>query len=302
MARRYSSGAHHCYACSKELIGEPFVDDYGELQTTIRAELISCSTCCRQKLADAVKPMLKPKPSDTSGLEPASPAAPPRPLETTEPIEASPITSVRRFFGQTVVDPQAIADDLVRRVDITRGAIKQSQLAIQKQAETLRNGVLLELTVLAGWGSKGQAVTTFDTARGIYDNDFRGIAEQALADEERGKLLFPKNVKFSGSATNPNDQKLTKELATLLRASIDTSQGNAVNYGELALNLRIVIRKVIEKRGQAGYEFLRALLLPQRIRVQEEAIGAALAEVASASIPAATVTTAAVVAKKPLFK
>ena len=301
MAKR----VHHCDACHHVLVGEAYEDDYGEASLPIQLQFISCSTSCRSKLACVAKKLqtTQPTATATSALQSAPPLAPPSELGSAtgaQSIEASPIVSIKRFFGTAAVDPSSIADDLVRRVDLTRGAIKQNEFGIRKQAETLRTNVLVDLTALAGW-KVSQNVASFDTARGFYDNDFRQIVEAALVEEDKSRHAWPGQVKYStSSSSNPNDQKLSKEVAMLLRNAIDTAYGNKLDYAVLALNVRIVIRKVIEKRGEAAYDFLRLLFLPARTARVQDAIGAPLSD--GAPVAAAAAASAPVTKKGSAFK
>ena len=54
-----------------------------------------------------------------------------------------------------------------------------------------------------------------------------------------------------------DDAELAKQLASMLRRSLDGRLVNPLNKGRLAADVRRVIQEVIDSRGTAGYEFLR---------------------------------------------
>ncbi len=165
------------------------------------------------------------------------------------------IPNLKRAFGMAgtwVPDKERIIADLILRIDYLGDSI-----ASEPEPDTLR---LMRTAVRNGFKAK-LAAFGYELNKPM-DVLLDTLWRNALAAKERSRDWWPNNtsaVRRTARVAH-DDDRLSLELATLVRRSVETSK--KPNEALLAMDMAGIVNGVVDARGARGYEFLKRLLLP----------------------------------------
>jgi hypothetical protein len=193
------------------------------------------------------------------GSPAAVPAAAPAAPRQAAPIEAEFLTHLNRVLDDPfAVDSVSMAEDLIRRIDYSHQ--RHHNAAHNKKDEALDANAATEAAEQGAnvWMhamEKFKAVGGNDPA--LADQAFHTTLENVMSLENESRPYWTHKGHDLHNIIHWHEDEVAHDIGLLMRSVMNPTIGGA-DYVKLDMFLQRVVHRVIQERGEEGYNFLEA--------------------------------------------